>query len=186
MDWPDNPLWDYALALYGKPGVETACLELQRRHGIDVNLVLFCCWLGQEGIDLNQPLLARANAATQGWQAEVVRPLRALRNRLQAKLIEPDSGSVVESWPDIAGGLRRRALALELEGERLSLLGLHQSVQGRSHEAPPGADLAWRNLCRYWAFDARDHHALGRLLGAAFADLPAVDLAAALAASGSG
>jgi uncharacterized protein (TIGR02444 family) len=183
LDWPDNPLWDHALTLYRQPGVEAACLELQRRHGLDVNMVLFCCWLGQEGIDLDAPLLAAARAATSGWQSEVVRPLRALRNRLKAKLIEPDAGSVVEVWPELAGRLRQRALALELEGERLSQLALHRIAEGRSGESAPGPDLAWRNLRCYWPFDVRDHHALKILLGAAFAETSAADLSDFLASA---
>ena len=166
--WPDNPFWDDALRLYRQPGVEAACLELQRRHGLDVNLALLCCWAGQRGITLDRPLLAKALAATAGWQAEVVVPLRALRHQLEAKLIEPDADSVVADWPDLAGRLRQRALALEIEAERLSQLGLHHALADRPPDDQAGLGLGWQNLARYWTFGGHDRSALAVLLGAAF------------------
>lgn len=184
MDWPANPLWDDSVALYRRPGVEAACLELQRRYGLDVNLVLFCCWLGRAGIVLEPALLTAALATTSGWQAEVVRPLRALRNRLKAKLVDPDSDSVVEGWPGLAGEVRRRALDLELDAERLGQLALHRVVEGHRPGESPGPELAFRNLCRYWSFDERDRHALGVVLDAAFPETPSTELSARLATLG--
>ena len=46
-----EPFWDYSLALYGRPGVEACCLRLQDRLGVDVNLLLLCCWLAARGHD---------------------------------------------------------------------------------------------------------------------------------------
>ena len=98
--WPANPFWDYAVELYRKQGVEAACLELQRRHGVDVNLVLLCCWLGQPRrrapTRRSWPGIAEV---AEVWQDEVVRPLRA---RAQPAQVRAD---------DAAAGQRRRALA---------------------------------------------------------------------------
>lgn len=168
MDWPANAFWDYSLALYGQPGVEAACLELQRRHGLDVNLVLLCCWAARRGIALDGASLARARAAVDGWQAEVVRPLRALRRWLKAKLADPDPGSVVETWPALAGAIRERALALEIDAEHLAQLGLARLTEPLPAGAPPGVRLAAANLARYWSFEAQDRDVLRTLLSAAF------------------
>ena len=136
MEWPDNPLWDYSVELYRRPGVEAACLELQRRHGLDVNLVLLCCWLASSGVELDA-LRARAGAVA-SWQAEVVRLLRALRQRLKARLADPEPRSVVERCPGLAAAIRERALALEIDGERLAQLGLRQAVDGVHRQRRPG------------------------------------------------
>ena len=168
MDWPDNPFWDYSLKLYERPGVEAACLDLQRRHGLDVNLVLLCCWQASRGVELDAAALREAHDAVASWQAEVVRLLRALRQRLKARLVDPEPRSVVERWPGLAAAIRERALALELDGERLTQLGLHRAVQGLEPRASPGAALAVVNLRRYWQFDRRDRHALRSLLSTAF------------------
>jgi len=180
MDWPANPFWDYSVELYQRPGVEAACLELQRRHGLDVNLVLLCCWQASRGIELDAAALRAARDAVASWQAEVVRLLRALRQRLKARLVEPEPGSVVERWPGLAATIRERALALEIDGERLAQLGLRRAVEGLSASAPPGVALAGVNLRRCWPFDRRDRHALRSLLATAFPGTRADELEASL------
>jgi uncharacterized protein (TIGR02444 family) len=169
-EWPAEPFWDYSLELYGRPQVEDACLDLQRRHGLDVNLLLLCCWLGARGVGLDRAALARAELAVRAWQVEVVRPLRAVRRRLKAKLVDPDPMSVHEGWPDLAQALRRRVLALEIDAERLEQLALGCSVARLPRSDPPGPMLAVRHLRLYWTFDERDRHALTVLLAGAFPD----------------
>ena len=102
MRWPANPFWDYALELYRRPGVEAACLELQQRHSLDVNIVLLCCWLGHRGVVAEDAVLARIAEMTETWQEEVVRPLRAVRSRLKSALAAPQPGSIAARWPDLA------------------------------------------------------------------------------------
>ena len=41
--------WAFSLEFYARPGVAEACLALQDRHGLDVNILLLCCWLGWSG-----------------------------------------------------------------------------------------------------------------------------------------
>lgn len=69
--------------MYGRSGVERACLGLQASCGADVNLLLFCCWMGARRRPLNKRFLRRAVAATSGWQSEVVQPLRGVRRTLK-------------------------------------------------------------------------------------------------------
>jgi hypothetical protein len=82
--------------------------------------------------------LSRAEAAVASWQAEVVRPLRALRRRLKVRLADPEADSVAALWPELTGDLRARALALELDGERLAQLALEpaRSPTGRPRRRP--------------------------------------------------
>jgi uncharacterized protein (TIGR02444 family) len=181
MDWPANPFWDYSVELYRRPAVEAACLELQRRHGLDVNLVLLCCWQARLGGRLDRALLARAAEVVASWQAEVVRPLRALRRRLKARLADPEPDGVVEHWPAIASEIREQALALEIAGEHLAQLGLSRALVGLAPSAPPGVALAAANLHACGWFDARDRHALRVLLANAFPEAAPAELEASLA-----
>ncbi len=52
-----NPFWDFSLAVWGREAVEPACLALQERHGIDVNVLLFCGWAGRRGRALDAAVL---------------------------------------------------------------------------------------------------------------------------------
>ena len=45
----ETPFWQFSGAVYAHPGVAEACLDLQDRHGLDVNLLLFCAWAGVQG-----------------------------------------------------------------------------------------------------------------------------------------
>jgi uncharacterized protein (TIGR02444 family) len=180
VDWPANPFWDYALELYRRKGVEPACLELQQRHGLDVNLVLFCCWLASRGIVADEAVLARIAEAARAWQEEFVRPLRAVRSRLKAALAEPEAGSIAARWPDLAAALRQRALALEIDGERLEQLLLAERAADLAEGATPGVALASANLRRYWRFAAPDRKPLATLLQAAFPDVPTSEVATSL------
>ena len=180
MDWPANPFWDYALDLYRRDGVEAACLELQERHGLDVNVVLLCCWLARRGIPADEAALGRIAEMVEVWQKDFVRPLRAVRSRLKAALTQPRPGSIPARWPELAAALRQRALALEIDGERLEQLLLAELAADLAPTATPGIALASANLRRYRPFAAPDRRPLATLLQAAFADVATSEVAASL------
>ena len=109
---PADRFWAFSLTLYGKPGVAPALLGLQDRLGLDVNLLLFCCWAGAEGRALSRADVAAVEKVTLPWQAEIIRPLRAVRRRLKSGFAALPSESV-ETF-------RRRLGDLEIEGERMA------------------------------------------------------------------
>lgn len=78
MEQPAS-LWNFSVHTYGKPGVADACLALQDRHGLDVNVLLFCCWFGRTRGVVDEPLWDRVLAFSEPWADNVVRPLRAAR-----------------------------------------------------------------------------------------------------------
>ena len=81
-----NLFWDFSLAVYARPGVPAACLDLQDRLGLDVNVLLFAAWAGLGcGVRLSAEDLARVDSAIAPWRAEVVRPLRAVRRRVKGE-----------------------------------------------------------------------------------------------------
>jgi len=178
--WPREVFWDYSVALYGRAGVEAACLELQQRHGIDVNLVLLCLWLGERGTALDGEMLARLCHAAGRWQGEVVRPLRAVRQRLKERISDREPNSVAGDWPGLATALRERVIALELDTEHLEQLHLARIVSSLPVSAAAGPALAGANLRNYWRFDRRDHKALRVLLEQSFAQAKAAELDAGL------
>ncbi|MGQ7246416.1 TIGR02444 family protein [Halomonas sp. V046] len=76
----EAPLWDFALALYGRPGVESACLTLQDEGGHDVCELLWRCWLYRHGAETGP-----CPDEVLRWQCEVTAPLRHLRRALKAE-----------------------------------------------------------------------------------------------------
>jgi uncharacterized protein (TIGR02444 family) len=123
---PAAELWRFSLAVYGRPGVASACLALQDGPGLDVNLLLFCCWAGLRGHRLSGRELGAAAAVADPWQREIVAPLRAIRRRLkQAPGLEPAVSAAVYA----------RAKALELAAEEAEQRLLAASVPFAPREA---------------------------------------------------
>lgn len=127
-----NPFWTWSLRLYRRPGVAPACLALQDRAGIDVNLLLFCLWTGRQRRALTAPTMTRTLAAARDWGA-AVGPLRAARRALK---------------PLGATRLRAAVLRLELRAER----GQQDALYRLAPAPRPGADAvacAADNLALY-------------------------------------
>jgi uncharacterized protein (TIGR02444 family) len=168
--FPDNPFWDFSLAVYGRPGVSEACLGLQDRHGLDVNLLLVCCWAGAQGRGLDPAGIARLAASVADWHRSVVQLLRGVRRWLKTQTTAP---------ADQAGALRITIKAKELEAERIEQQLLYEAFGGLAAgpTAKGGEDaLAAQNLRLYLresgvAPDAADTAALGALLQGTFPTL---------------
>ena len=112
---PEDSLWRFALAVYGQPGVEAVCLDLQERLGADVPLLLFVLWAGAAcGVRLPDAApdatMERLSAEADAWRNAVVAPLRGVRRHLKG----------------VAGAeaFRQTVKDAELEAERLGLARL--------------------------------------------------------------
>lgn len=112
----NSPFWAFSLRLYAKPGVADACLALQDGHGIDVNLLLFALWAGQNGRLLHLSEMRDLIALTDIWRREIVVPLRHVRRALR----EPPAAFDAEG----AARLRQDIKKVELESERLQQAAL--------------------------------------------------------------
>jgi uncharacterized protein (TIGR02444 family) len=106
-----SPFWTFSLAVYGRPGVPPACLDLQDKSGADVNVVLFSLFLGRCGRVIDEATAGAIAATIEPWRAGVVVVLRNARRALK----EPPA--------DFAGPavdhLRKNVKAAELEAERI-------------------------------------------------------------------
>jgi uncharacterized protein (TIGR02444 family) len=50
----DNVFWRFSLAVYASDGVARECLALQEALKADVNLLLFCAWMGARNVALSR------------------------------------------------------------------------------------------------------------------------------------
>lgn len=138
---PSNPFWDFSLALYGRPGVAPALLGLQDRHGIDVNLLLYCCWMGASDQLLSPAGLAAARDVVLAWQHEIVHPIRAARRRLKSGFPALNAEAVE--------ALRRRLGDIEIEAERIAQDALAGLRRGEASGNTTGAAVSAANLKSY-------------------------------------
>jgi uncharacterized protein (TIGR02444 family) len=68
-----DAFWTWSLKTY--PRVKDLALRLQDEYGADINLLLFCAWIGRLGRDE----LDAAEAAVAPWRERVLVPLRQAR-----------------------------------------------------------------------------------------------------------
>jgi uncharacterized protein (TIGR02444 family) len=170
MKFPDHPFWDFALGVYRSDGVPPACLNLQERHGIDVNLMLFCLWLGHSGRGaLDASEMDAALAASDLWHRKIVKSLRFVRRALK--------DGFTEAPEDLRQQLRAQVQASEIDAEHLEQLILVAAVARPAEFA--GEPLARRaadavaNVGRYLgtldvAFEPHDVVDFAHILGKAF------------------
>ena len=146
MTGKDNPFWTYSYALHESEGVGPACIELQDRHGLDVNLLLYCCWIAASGRGaLDAADLEKAFETVQQWQTRVSTPIREIR-----RLLKTDSLGVPM---DLAQAFRKDLMSVELASERVAQDALFAIAR-------PPLDLAMErresvvreNLMRYLDF----------------------------------
>ena len=165
VDYEDNPFWEFSRTVYERPGVAPACLALQDRHGLDVNMLLFCCFAGGRGRALADEEIARLTGAVTRWQREVVRPLRAVRRWLKTQTSAPRQ---------LAESLRSVIKLQELEAERVGQFLLIDAIDPGAGRSAPGQ--AGQNLRAYLRVsgirpEAHDTAGLGVILAGCFEEL---------------
>lgn len=117
-------LWNFALELYARAGVEKACLELQEA-GNDVCLLLAGAWLQQRGVRCLNERLQALQALASPWQREVIAPLRQVRQ---------DWRTNASQDAELAA-LREQVKKLELQAERVLLDRLQALAENWPTEA---------------------------------------------------
>lgn len=112
MTPPAPSLWDFSLALYSAPDVESICLRLQDDFQVNVNILLWCCWLEVHGIRLTAMRLEQACQGIDSWDQTVVVPLRHLRRDIKQRY--PANDQQVEAC-------RQAIKSAELAAEKVEL-----------------------------------------------------------------
>lgn len=184
-DFLPHPFWNFSLEIYAGEGVADACLDLQERRGCDVNILLFCCWLGASGRPtLTAERLRAILKVSDVWQAEIVRPLRQVRRLLKDR-------PWTEALPETVDAARRRVADAELaaeHAEQLKLASLYAPPADRDRPLEKRLRAAVGNLgvyavCLGVVPDAKDRAAVSALMAAAFPTLSAREIAAVVGPS---
>ena len=115
--------WDFSVRTYRTDGVPDACLSLQNDYGADVNMLLYCCWIGACIGQFDHDLFARASAFSTLWAEHVVVPLRSARTWMK------QSGCDTEPVPtDACMQLREEIKSVEFAAEKMQQQVLESMV----------------------------------------------------------
>ena len=180
----DHPFWDFSLRVYGSAGVAAACIALQERRGIDVNLLLFSAWIGESGRGvLAESDLEAALAAAAAWNRDIVCALRVVRNRLK--------GGMPPIPTERSDVLRKMILEIEVKSEHVEQITLAAVVTRPADSALSAeqrGDDALANVVAYfrrYGFtpDAEDARQVSIVLDPAFPEIGRAALEAKCRAS---
>jgi uncharacterized protein (TIGR02444 family) len=111
----DNLLSQYSLRVYPRPGVEPLLLALQDNFGADINIVLCCCWLGQQGLQISETQLLQLQTVSADFQALCIQPLRAVRRNLKGRSMMEEFRSSVQALELQAEMHQQQLLFKEIE-----------------------------------------------------------------------
>jgi len=131
--------WPFATDLYGRPGVAQACLWLQDNAGLDVVMVLFCCWLGRSRGAVEPEGFAALLDGARQWSAGLVTPLRQGRRWYREQTVATFDGACYNQLK-----------AAELAAERAQMAWLETCASGALRfAAGPGAHASAANCALY-------------------------------------
>jgi len=139
--------WNFAVRTYRCEGIPKACIALQDERGADVNVLLFCCWMGATRGEFEIETLDKVLEFSRAWADRVVRPLRSVRTWMK---IEGCSDPAVPA--ESCMKLRERIKKVELQAEQLQenvMQSLVDTIPGVSLGVTEQARAAELNLRRY-------------------------------------
>ena len=154
----ESAFWQFSLALYARPRVADACLELQDSAGVDVNVMFYLLFLAIRERQVGRDDVARIDALVAAWRERAVLPLRTLRRRLKTGI----APFPVKDTEPLRSAIKR----IELDAEHIEQDMLERLAPASDTGTPAAspAAAARANLAAYEMF-------LGSLPAAAVAIL---------------
>ncbi|SNB68161.1 TIGR02444 family protein [Arboricoccus pini] len=130
----DGAHWRFSLRVYEQPGVADACLLLQDRHKIDVNVLLVALIHAAIAGPPSILTIAAMDRTASEWRSQVVWPLRKVRRSL--KLVDKLQDHPVQL------AVRQKVATAELAAEQVEQAMLAQLLPAPTRRLPKADDLA--------------------------------------------
>ena len=178
MKFPKSELWDFSIQTWKIPAVEDACLSLQNTVDADVNILLYCCWLGDKQLLLSSDDILQLIEASNPWQNSILKPLRNARRMMKQHIIAMPAELLDQTVNNMS--------EMEINAERMQQQSLEKAIdlaqrQPTADRTP--LDVSTANLSLYLqqldqvsaVSDIADD--LTRLLDAIYQDAEAIQIA---------
>lgn len=120
MKFPKSEFWNYSSQVWLLPNIEKNCLALQNDHEVNINILLYCCWVGDKNLIINDDNLQALLNAVQPWQ-EIVEPLRESRKMMQQNLIAIPANTLSQTIDNIN--------EMEINTEHMTQLALEKALK---------------------------------------------------------
>jgi len=144
MNFPESLFWNYSCQLFQIADVADTCLQIQNSLDADVNLLLFCCWAGDNHHPLNKLDIDKLIQASEPWQTAIIKPLRDARRLMKNQIIA------------MPANLHKQTIAnlseMELNAEHMAQLDLEKTIEfarTATTDEASAIDMSARNLMLY-------------------------------------
>lgn len=148
----DSEFWRFSLSFYSRPGVAPACLVLQGRCSVDVNVLLLAIFAAaHRDRILTATDLRAADDIVSGWRTEIVEQLRHIRTRLKSGPMPAPSTATED--------LRTHVKAAELKAEQIEqalLMAFLDRLPPASAPTALDADAVVRRVIRHFSATPTD------------------------------
>lgn len=144
MKFPSSALWDFSTRTYRIPQVETACLNLQDTVNADVNIILYCCWMGEQRHALSSEQLKLLMETTDPWQNSILKPLRNARRMMKQHIIAMPAELLEQTINNMS--------EMEINAERMEQQALEKAIDTDSlpvDDSRSPLDISTANLSLY-------------------------------------
>lgn len=144
MNFPESLFWNYSCQLFQLADVAEVCLHMQNDFDADVNLLLFCCWTGDNHRPLNETEIDSLIQASEPWQTAIIKPLREARKLMKNQIIAMPATLHTQTINNLS--------EMELNAEHMAQLDLEKTIElsnQLAHKEIPAIDISARNLMLY-------------------------------------
>lgn len=174
MKFPNSNFWNYSTQIYQLPEVADICLHLQNTCAADVNILLYCCWTGDQRIALTTDDIQALLNISSPWQSAVLKPLREARKVLKHQIIAMPAELHNKTLNNLA--------EMEINAEHMEQLNMEKTLDlsARTASAAAAIDVTARNLMLYaqqWQNEDGCSTAITRLLKHIYGDDEAAQIA---------
>lgn len=135
--------WEWSNRIYRRKGVSEVLIKLQDAYRLDVNIILWCAWVGEFFGAAPELALRKAEDLSRLWGGGVVAKLREVRRTLKSPPMQADAAA--------ADALRTSVKDAELEAERIEQGILETLAREFTSQITPAdaKSAARRNLAIY-------------------------------------
>ena len=143
MKFPDSSFWNYSCQLFQIREVADGCLQLQNQFNADVNILLYCCWAGDNRIQLDNVDVQKLVKCSEPWQTAIIKPLRDARKMLKNQIIAMPAHLHAQTITNLS--------EMEINAEHMAQLNLEKIIYFENRKACDGTIISTsaRNLLLY-------------------------------------
>lgn len=123
MSFTALDFWNFSTDIYRTKEIQQTLLNAQNRHGLNVNLALFCLFLNKHNIYLTAEQLSLLNHRLVSFNTEFTSPLRKLRQSFKTRQ------SKLDNYQEIRKAMLKTELLLEQQEQKTLVKGFFEFTQ---------------------------------------------------------